>query len=212
MIELSKLLKNIESQNMQAFYVENVKEAKALVDSLIPDGVKVMNGGSRTLANNGFLTMFEESDRYNYVGMPKDATDEERDAYYLERFTSDVFLCSANALLETGEIYQVDGASTRIAPLIYGPKSVIMVVGINKIVKDLDEAIARVRCHITPTIASWMAPDAPCVKLGKCVADGKAMGKGCMVDARRCCNFVLMGRQRVHHRIKVIIVGESVGL
>jgi len=75
---------------------------------------------------------------------------------------------------------------------------------ITLVVKDLDEAVKRVRCQIAPTIAGFMAPDAPCVKLGRCVADGKNMGKGCMIDARRCCNFLLMGRQRVHHRIKVI--------
>lgn len=129
-----------------------------------------------------------------------------------EAFFADVFLCSANAVTKSGEIYQVDGLSNRIAPLVFGPDSVIIVAGINKIVDTLKDAVNRVRTITAPALVKRRGLDAPCAHLGRCAAaDSGDIAAGCMCDARRCCNFLVLGRQRIKGRIKVILVGEPLG-
>jgi len=210
--EIERILKNIRSQNMMAQFVEKKEDVLPAVKALLKEGDVVCNGGSMTLGQTGVLEMLKTSPAYEYLDISGDKTEEEKEELLRRRFTADVLLASANAILKTGEIYQVDGISTRVAPMLFGPKSVIIVAGVNKLVDDLPAAVARVRETVAPIIAARMAPDAPCAKLGHCVAVGKEIGKGCMCDARRCCNTVIMGRQRIKDRVKVILVGEDLGM
>ncbi len=122
---------------------------------------------------------------------------------YRESFYADTFLCSTNALTEAGELYNIDGNGSRVAPMIYGPKQVIIVAGINKIVKNLEEAEKRVRNYAAPLDAKRLNKKTPCVSLGYCV--------DCKSEERICNSFVVIKRQFTKDRIKVILVGKFLG-
>ena len=96
---------------------------------------------------------------------------------------------------------------------MYGPKKVIFVAGTNKIVKDLDEAVVRVKTIAAPLNCKRLNCDTPCAKTGKCISlmQGGNMPKGCNSDGRICVNFTVMARQRKKDRVKVILVEEELG-
>lgn len=133
---------------------------------------------------------------------------------YRQTFRADTFFMSTNALTENGELYNVDGNSNRVAALLYGPKSVIVVCGINKIVKNIDEAIKRVKTIAAPQNTIRLGIETPCGKTGECVSlrkENPELCDGCHSDTRICCNYVVSAQQRHIDRIKVIIIGEEYG-
>lgn len=205
------VLRGLQRNNMQAQYVPCKEEAAARVAALLRPGDTVAVGGSATLEQTGVLALLR-SGAYCFIDRYEQGlTETQREERLRAAFDADAFLCSANAITKSGEIYQVDGLSNRIAPLVYGPGSVVIVAGVNKLVQDLEQAAERVRTVAAPAIVKKWGRDAPCARLGRCVACGKEMGAGCMCDARRCCNFLVLGRQRVPGRIKVLLVGEPLG-
>ena len=129
----------------------------------------------------------------------------------MESFGADTYLCSCNAVTEKGVLYNVDGNSNRVAAILYGPKSVIMVVGYQKIVKDLDDAVSRVRTVTAPLNCRRLDCHTYCSETGKCIELGNEISSGCRTDDRICSNFVISSKQRQKNRIKVIFVGEEVG-
>lgn len=208
---LEAVLQNLRKNNMSAQYVPHREDVQDAVSALLSPGDRIAVGGSVTLEETGVLDMVRNGpyrfiDRYE-AGL----TDAEREARLKEAFFADVFLCSANAVIKSGEIYQVDGLSNRIAPLLYGPGSVVVVVGVNKIVEDLDAAVRRVRTVTAPAIVRRRGLETPCAHTGVCSAEKGGMGAGCRCPGRRCCNFLVLGRQRVKDRIKVVLVGEALG-
>lgn len=112
-------------------------------------------------------------------------------------------MCSTNALTENGELYNIDGNGSRVAPIIYGPKQVILVVGINNIVRDIEEAEKRVRQYSAPIDAKRLGKDTHYTTLGYCV--------DCKSPNRICNDFVVIRGQFVKGRIKVIIVKKQLG-
>lgn len=142
----------------------------------------------------------------NYVILDKyrdGITSEEKKQIYIQNFSADTFLCSTNALTEDGELYNIDGNGSRVAPMIYGPKQVIIVAGINKLVRNLEEAERRARNYAAPIDAKRLNKDTPCTKLGHCV--------NCKSPNRICNDFVTITGQFVKNRIKVIIVEKTLG-
>jgi hypothetical protein len=100
-------------------------------------------------------------------------------------------------------LFNIDGNGSRVAPMIYGPEQVIVVVGVNKITESLESAISRVRQAAAPLDAKRLGKDTPCAKLGYCV--------DCSHPQRICNCFVLIARQFIKRRINVIIINETLG-
>ena len=143
MMNIDKTLDALRAHRMDAYYVETAEEAKALALSLIPEGAVCASGGSVTLAETGIIDALKNGN-YTYIDrMLPELTPEQREEAMRAAFSADVYLSSANAITEDGELYNVDGNSNRVAALLYGAKSVVIVAGINKLVKDLDEAVLR---------------------------------------------------------------------
>ena len=133
---------------------------------------------------------------------------------YLKAFSADAYFCSSNAVTENGELYNVDGNSNRIAAISYGPKSVIMIVGYNKIVKNIDEAIKRVKTICAPKNCERLDINSYCNSKGECksyLIENPEICDGCSSDTRICCNYLISSRQRHKDRIKVILVPEILG-
>jgi hypothetical protein len=122
---------------------------------------------------------------------------------------------TGNAITENGELYNVDGTCNRVSALLYGPKSVIIIAGKNKIVKDLGEAVIRVKTLAAPPNCKRLNKQTYCAKTGQCVAIGRAdekeMTSGCNSPDRICRSFVVCGPQVFKNRIKVILVNEDLG-
>ena len=209
---IAKTMANLEKNGIKPYFVENKEEVVPLVKTLIEPGECVANGGSVSLAQSGVMALLDSGD-YDFVDRRKYEGEAVREAY-LKAFGCDTYFCSSNAVTERGELYNVDGNSNRVACIVYGPKQVIMVVGKNKIVPDINAAITRVKQMAAPPNCRRLGLDSPCAKLGECVSlrlDDPFMCDGCALDTRICCNYVVSAKQRHKDRIKVIIVNEDLG-
>lgn len=210
---IERTMKMLEKNNMKPYYCEDKQAALDLIKTLIPEGATVTHGGSVTLSEVGAVDLISNG-RYNYLDRSKCATREEQQKLYRDSYFADVYLTSSNAVTENGELYNVDGNANRISAIAFGPQSVIAVVGINKLVKDLDEAVYRVKTVAAPKNTVRLNCETFCAKNGKCVSlstDDPYMSDGCHSEGRICCSYLVSGQQRVKDRIKVIIVNETLG-
>ena len=213
MHKINKTLDSLRRHNMAAYYVETKEEVLPLLESLMNDGETVTHGGSETLKQCGVIDLLN-SGRYNYLDRSKAADREEVEEIYRKSFSADTYLTSSNAVTEGGLLFNVDGNSNRVAAICYGPKQVIFICGFNKIVKDLDEAVVRLKTVASPKNTKRLGCDTYCAREGECLAmgrDASYMCDGCKSPERICCNYVVSARQRHKDRMKVIIVGEELG-
>lgn len=215
-IRIKRTMASLEKNNMKALYVPSSKEAVALLGTLLVEGETIASGGSATLVQSGVLKLLR-SGKYNYLDRDvKGLSREEVQDVLRKGLLADTYICSSNAITETGILYNVDGNSNRVAAMLYGPKRVIVVAGQNKIVPDLSSAVVRVKETAAPANCVRLDKDTFCAKNGRCMrpvcdkADLMTLPPGACEDTI-CCNSVVLGRQRNKERITVIIVGEDLG-
>ena len=197
-----KVTAALRRRHFEAYYCENVQEAREKALSLIPEGDTVAWGGSETLNETGIMAELR-SGRYHTIDRDRARDAQERTQLMRESLLADTYITSSNALSEDGQLVNVDGNGNRVAAMIFGPKQVIVVAGINKIVKDLSAADDRVKLIAAPTNALRVNGDAPCVRLGYCV--------DCDSPKRICKAAVTLHRKPSSHGVHVIIVGEALG-
>ncbi|MEM1484023.1 lactate utilization protein [Oscillospiraceae bacterium PP1C4] len=197
---IKKTISNLQNNKMDAYHVKTSGEAIKLIDELCAEGETVTVGGSMTLFETGIIDHLA-SGKYKYLDRYAKGTDAK--AIFRQAFSCDTYFTSSNAITESGELYNVDGVGNRIAAMIFGPKSVIVVAGYNKIVSDLEEARNRVREVAAPANAVRLGNKVPCKVLGVC--------HDCQSDERMCCSYSVIGHQKEKGRIKVIIVEEQLG-
>ncbi len=201
--QVERTIKNLNSRNMDGFYINKREQLIGKLKEIMPEGSTVGVGDSMTLFETGVID-FLRKEEFNFLDKYKDGiTSEEKKEIYIKNFSADTFICSTNALTEDGELYNIDGNGSRVAPMIYGPKQVILVAGINKIVRDIEEAAKRVRSYAAPIDAKRLEKKTPCTQLGCCV--------DCKSTSRICNDFVIIRGQFIKGRIKVIIIGEQLG-
>ncbi len=211
-MNIEKTLENLEKNNYKPYFAENKSEAVELIKTLISKGESVSHGGSETLKECGIIDLIKNGD-YDYIDRSGLEGEELRQAY-IRAFGCDTFFTSSNAVTENGELYNVDGNSNRVACIVYGPKQVIMVVGVNKIVENIDDAIKRVKEKAAPANTKRLSCKTPCSVTGKCISLNKKnpfICDGCESEQRICCSYVVSAKQRHKDRIKVIIVNEKLG-
>lgn len=209
---LKRTAANLEANNMKAYVVQTAAEALDIVKGLLKEGDTVTCGGSMTVAEIGAQELLK-SGAYNYLDRAG-KTPEGLEKIYRDAFSADVYLTSSNAITENGELYNVDGNSNRVAAICFGPKSVIVVAGRNKIVKDLDGAAVRVKRFAAPMNTARLGCETYCKSKGECMAlasGGNCMTDGCKSESRICCSYVVSAQQRIKDRIKVILVNEELG-
>lgn len=201
--QVERTIKNLNSRNMEGYYVNNREQLLQKLKELIAEGSTVGVGDSMTLFETKIID-FLRNGSFNFLDKYEEklSKDEKREIY-IKNFSADTFISSTNAITESGELYNIDGNGSRVAPMLYGPKQVIIVTGINKIVKNLEEAEIRVRQYSAPIDAKRLNKDTPCSKLGYCI--------DCKSPNRICNDFVVIKGQFNKGRIKVVIVGEVLG-
>lgn len=200
---IKKTMENLEKNNMKAYYAEDEKEVIEKVKELVKEGETVAVGGSQTLFETGIID-FLRSGKFNFLDRYADnlSADDIKNIYR-KSFFSDAYFVSSNAVTESGELYNVDGRGNRVAAMLYGPDKVIVIVGFNKIVKDLNEAYERNRRISGPANNTRLNTENPCTKIGSCV--------DCKNPRRICNDYVVIKRQTDKNRVKVIIVGKELG-
>ncbi|MGN1343053.1 MAG: lactate utilization protein [Traorella sp.] len=199
-MDIETLRRNCENNRFAFDYVENKEECLALIHSLIQPNDIVSVGGSETLKECGILNYLENRQDIEYLDRYHC---EDPHEIFKKAFSGDVYLSSTNALTMQGELYNVDGTGNRIAAMIYGPKKVIIVAGINKIVENIDEAIYRVETIAAIKNNIRLNKDNPCVKVGHCVH--------CKQPKRICRTYNVLGYSGELNRIHIIVVNEELG-
>lgn len=200
---INKTIRNLKRNNMNGYYFTSNVELLEKLNELISDQQTVSVGGSMTLFETGVIDYLRQRD-VAFLDRYKDGLKvEERKQLYRDVFSSDVFLCSSNAITEKGELYNVDGSGNRVAALIYGPDKVIIIAGSNKIVKDLDEAKTRNERISAPANVVRLNMDNPCKDTGVCVH--------CNSEQKICNIYTVIDRQFDPNRIHVIFLKDQYG-
>lgn len=196
-------IKNLNRNNIAGYYVKDAQQLIETVQSLLSEGEIIGCGDSVTLEETKVFE-FIRNGNYRFLDKhnPKLTSIDKREMY-LQNFRAHTFISGVNAITQDGSLYFIDGNGSRVAPIIYGPEQVILVVGTNKIVSDSEEAIHRVRQIAAPLDAKRLGKNTPCVKLGKCI--------NCKSKERICNAFVCITRQFVKDRIKVIFLEGEFG-
>lgn len=196
------LVKNLKSRHFEAYYCTDKAQALEKALELIPKGSSVGWGGAVSAEQIGLIDAVR-SGEYQTIDRAKGKTPEEQKQIMKQCLQAEVFLTGANALSMDGQMVNIDGNGNRVAAIVYGPESVIVIAGMNKVVDTLEDAVTRARTVAAPINKQRFPNQTPCEVTGTC-ADCKA------VDC--ICNQILITRHcRPVGRIKFIIVGEDLG-
>lgn len=201
---IAETIKNLKKNNIRGYYISGCDELQSLLDGLIPGNSSVGCGDSITLEELGvFDYLRQRTDLLFYDKHRIELTGEQKREIYLNNFRADVFISGANAVTVTGEIINIDGNGSRVAPIIYGPKKIILIAGTNKLTKDDDTGWDRVRQTAAPLDAKRLGKNTPCTKTGTCT--------DCSSKDRICNTFVKIARQFDPERIHLILVEGNYG-
>ena len=196
------LVKNLRRRHFDAHYCETREEALEKALSLIPEGECVGWGGAASAEQIGLLNALRNGP-YQPIDRDTAKSPEERTEMMRRCLLTDTFVTGANAISLEGELVNIDGVGNRVAAIVYGPKKVLVIAGVNKIADTLDDALTRARTVAAPINKQRFGTDTPCTVSGSC-AD--CLSDGCI------CNQILITRNcRPAGRIQVIIVAEELG-
>ena len=197
------LVKNLQNRHFEAYYCATKEEALAKALELIPEGATIGWGGCMTAGQMGLMDALHQGN-YKLLDRDQCKTMEEREAMQRQAFSADFFLSGANGLSLDGQMVNIDGNGNRVAAIVYGPKQVIVMAGMNKVEDNLDAAINRARTVAAPMNQQRFGLPNPCGATGSC---GDCKTETCI------CNHILITRHcRPVGKIKFILVGEDLGL
>jgi len=198
-----KVVKALKARSFDAYYFDDGPPALDKLFSLIPKEHVVSWGGSMTLVDLGVQERLVK-EGYSVLDRDKAASPEERANIMRRALTCDTFLAGTNALSEDGQLVNIDGNGNRVAAMIYGPKQVIVVAGMNKVAKTYEDALVRARTIAAPlNIQRLPNLKTPCSETGSCA--------NCQ-SPDTICSFIVTTRFSKAGRIKVILVGKDLGL
>lgn len=201
--KIDRTVKALKRNNMNGFYVKDRQELFNKVEQLVKKDSVVGCGGSATLGQIGVLEHLR-SGRYKFLDREQEGiTPERKKQIQRETFFADAFFTSVNALTEEGELFNVDGIGNRVAAMLFGPDKVIVVCGVNKIVKNLEEAIGRNKRRSAPANARRLNCNTPCTTTGCCT--------DCSSKNRICNEYTFIRNQLDDSRIHVFIFNEDLG-
>ena len=194
-----KVIKGLESRNMSGYYAPDREAALKKALELIPEGSSVTMGGGVSVAEIGLVKALKEGN-YNFIDRNEY---EDKRAAMLLAYDADVFLASANAVTEDGVLVNIDGNANRVSAMAYGPKKLVLIVGMNKVCDDVDGAMKRARAVAATTNAQRFGLSTPCAKTGSCM--------NCKSPDTICCQFLITRFSRHTGRVHVILVNDNLG-
>ncbi len=194
------VIKGLKSRNMTGYYAETREEALEKALELIPEGSRVTRGGSYSMNEIGLTEVLEKG---NYEFLNRETMEDKR-AAELFAYTCDAYVGSVNAMTEDGVLINIDGFANRVSAYAYGPKKLVLIVGMNKIAKDVDAAMKRARNTAAPAnMTRFAGKNTPCTKTGTCF--------NCKSPDTICCQILITRYSMLTDRIHVILVNEELG-
>lgn len=196
------IIRNLEKRNMEGFYFASAAECIQAILKEMPKGSVISWGGSESIKESGLMDAIHNGD-YELIDRSSAKTPEESRQIYAKTVLADYYLMSTNAITLDGELINIDGNGNRVACLIQGPAHVILVVGMNKVVTDVESGVSRVRNMASPANAIRLNKNLACGATGVC---HDCLSSECF------CNQIVITRRSMHNgRIKVYLVGENLG-
>lgn len=197
------LVKNLINRHFEAYYCDNCDDALKKALELMPEGASVGWGGAMSAEQIGLIDAIRAG-TYEVYDRANCTDDDEREQLYRRMLSAEFFLTGANAMSLDGQMVNIDGTGNRVAAIVYGPKNVLVIAGMNKVMDTLDDAVTRARTVAAPLNQQRFQLPNPCTATGTC-ANCKSLT--CI------CNQILITRHcRPAGRIKFILVGEDLGL
>ena len=198
-----EMIEQLKTRQMNGYYCHNKTEVQDTVSKLTANDSIISYGGSMTLNELDIIDMFKKKNEITLLDRDNCQNKEEINTLYHNALSSDTYLMSTNAITRDGQLFNIDGNGNRVAALIYGPKQVIVICGMNKVVTNLDEAMIRVRNTASPQNCIRLDKKTPCAATGNC--------HNCLSNDCICNQMVTTRRSGIPGRIKVILVAGSYG-
>lgn len=207
-LRLDSLKEVLEGNNFAVYIADNTESAKKIVrEDILPKiGAASMSwGGSMTFVQTGLYNELKDHpgmeviDTYDKSGTPADMVERRRRA-----LLTDVFITGTNAVTETGKLVNLDMTGNRVAGITFGPKNVIILVGRNKVVPDIEDAMLRIKNYAAPTNSMRLDKKTPCVKTSTC--------EECRSPDRICNTWTITEKSFPKGRIKIVLINEDLGL
>jgi len=204
---LTELKEILTENNFEVFIAENTDEAKSVVlEKIIPEITpkSVSWGGSLTFVATGLYDVLKNNndlnvlDTYDKTLSPEESLERRRQSLLV-----DLFITGSNAVTESGQIVNLDMIGNRVGALTFGPKNVIILVGRNKIVPDLDEAMFRIKNYAAPVNTMRLDKKTPCAKTSFCV--------DCKSPDRICNTWTITEKSFPKKRVKIIMINKDLG-
>ena len=200
---LKRTAESLKQSNITPYIINDLEELHTVIKTLISPNDIVAIGGSMTLFETGVIDLLRNGDYQFLDRYEKGLSPEDIRKIYLDSFSSDVYFTSTNALTTDGILYNIDGNGNRVAAMLYGPKKVIVIAGINKIVNNLEEAENRLRNYTAPANAKRLNLNTPCASTGIC--------SDCNSPDRICSDYVTIKKQRTPNRMHVLLLKDEYG-
>lgn len=204
---LAELKETLTGNNFEVFVAENTDEAKSIVlEKIIPKIApkSVSWGGSLTFVATGLYDIFKKNndlnilDTYDKTLSPEKSLERRRQSLLV-----DLFITGSNAVTETGQLVNLDMIGNRVGALTFGPKNVIILVGRNKIVPDLDEAMFRIKNYAAPVNTMRLDKKTPCAKTSFC--------GDCKSPDRICNTWTITEKSFPKKRVIIILINKDLG-
>lgn len=193
------VIQGLKSRNMTGYYAKTKEEALKIALELIPEGSSVTMGGSMSVAEIGLKDALI-SGNYNFIDRDNY---EDKAAAALMAYDADVYLGSANAITNDGILINIDCNSNRVSAYAYGPRKLVLIVGMNKVAGDVDAALKRARNTAATMNVQRFNLKTPCASTGSCM--------NCKSPDTICCQFLITRYERHTDRVHVILVNDELG-
>lgn len=213
---ITQTMEALRKNNMTPYYAEHAADVPGFIEKMIPPGSVVRTGGSVSLEQSGALRLLSNG-KYQYLPhLAVSHCEREHTHRDVDAFSCDWYLTSSNAVTMHGELYNVDGGGNRVAAMAFGSRRVLVIIGRNKLVPNLEAAIYRVKTVSAPQNAVRKGHKTYCSQAGHCIAIDRgwdSMTAGCSSPFRICSSFSVLAHQheKFKDRIHVLIVNESLG-
>lgn len=199
-----EIIANLEKRRMEGSYASSAEQAAVEVLAMIPDGASVYRCGSMTTTGLGLWDRLASRPDVTLIDPYRsDLTPEEAMELRRQGLLADVMIASSNAITLDGQLVNLDGSGNRIAAMTFGPRKVILVVGMNKVAPDIEAAMARVKHYAAPVNVLRIGYRNPCAEDGLCV--------DCRSPQRICNMWSIIEGHMAKGRIHVKLVGEPLG-
>jgi hypothetical protein len=207
-LKLENVKESLESNNFEVFIADNAEEAsKIVLENIMPamDIKSISWGGSMTFVGTGLYDVLKDKKDFKVLDIhDKSLSNDEKTQLRREALLTDLFITGTNAITQDGILVNLDMIGNRVGALTFGPKNVLVLVGRNKIVDDIESAVDRIKDYVAPANAMRLDMKTPCIKTGVC--------SECKSSARICNTWTITQKAFPKKRIKIVLINEDLGL